>query len=32
MNKLKKIEDLIRQEKEYLKEKFYVTKIGVFGS
>ena len=32
MNKLQKIEDLIRQEKEYLKKKFYVTKIGVFGS
>lgn len=32
MNNLQQIEDLIRKEKEYLKKRFYVSKIGVFGS
>jgi len=32
MNNLLKIKDLIKKEMEYIKKKFYVSKIGVFGS
>ena len=29
---LKKIESILREQKDYLKNQFYVEKIGVFGS
>lgn len=32
MIELKKIESILREQKEYLKNQFYVEKIGVFGS
>jgi predicted nucleotidyltransferase len=32
MIELKKIESILREQKDYLKNQFYVEKIGVFGS
>ncbi len=32
MSELKKIEKILKGNKEYIKKKFYVEKIGVFGS
>ena len=32
MSELKKIEKIIKNHKDYLRKKFYVEKIGVFGS
>jgi hypothetical protein len=32
MSELRKIETILKEKKDYLKKKFYVEKIGVFGS
>lgn len=32
MSELKKIETILKKNKDYLRKKFYVEKIGVFGS
>lgn len=32
MKKLEKVEEILKKQKEYLRNKFYIEKIGVFGS
>jgi len=32
MKKLEKVEEILKKHKEYLRNKFYIEKIGVFGS